>query len=178
MNVMPQYPRHQQPITPPLTRPLTRPINKHSSALAPGDLPSRVRLAFFPARATLLLLTAAAVLMAFSACAQSPDATKIPSAETVRPAQAPAVPAASTPAPAPLTPAAGSPSAAQTPEYTASNIALAFGFIDSNKDGKLSREEAAGFPGVAKYFDAADANKDNFLSPEEFEHAMNRSKPR
>lgn len=55
---------------------------------------------------------------------------------------------------------------------------MAFTYIDANKDGKLSRAEAAGFRGVAKYFDEADVNKDGFLSREEFENAMNRSKPK
>jgi hypothetical protein len=73
---------------------------------------------------------------------------------------------------------ASTPEAAQGPAYTAGNIALAFAYIDANKDSKISREEAAGFRGVAKYFDQADVNKDGFLSREEFENAMNRSKPR
>jgi len=64
------------------------------------------------------------------------------------------------------------------PAYTASTIALAFTYIDANKDGKLSRAEAAGFRGVAKYFDAADINQDGILSREEFDNAMNRSKPK
>lgn len=50
--------------------------------------------------------------------------------------------------------------------------------MDGNHDGKLSREEASGFRGVAKHFDQADTNKDNFLSPEEFDKAMNYVKPK
>lgn len=83
-----------------------------------------------------------------------------------------------TPAPAPAAAPPAPPAAAQGPAYTASNIALAFTYIDANRDGKISREEAAGFRGVAKYFDEADVNKDGFLSREEFENAMNRSKPK
>lgn len=117
--------------------------------------------------ATVLLLAA------ISACAQ----TSVPTP----PAAAPSVstpetaPAATTSAPA--TPPA-TPVSAPGPAYTASNIALAFTYIDTNKDGKIGREEAAGFRGVAKYFDEADFNKDGFLSREEFENAMNRSKPK
>ncbi len=49
----------------------------------------------------------------------------------------------------------------------------AFNFMDSNHDGKVSREEASGFSGVAKHFDQADTDHDNFLSREEFDKAMN-----
>ncbi len=64
------------------------------------------------------------------------------------------------------------------PKYTVAQIAQAFGFIDSNKDGKLSREEAAGFRGVARHFDEADANKDGVLSRQEFESALSTEKNR
>ena len=115
-----------------------------------------------PLRTQLRAFAVVLMLAAISACAQ----TSVPTP----PGSAPAV---STPeaAPAPATAAPG-------PAYTASNIGLAFTYIDANKDGKLSREEAAGFRGVAKYFDEADRNKDGFLSRDEFENAMNRSKPK
>ena len=38
---------------------------------------------------------------------------------------------------------------------------------DKNGDGKLSREEAAALPRIAKHFDEIDANKDGFITPEE-----------
>ena len=63
------------------------------------------------------------------------------------------------------------------PRYTASDLAMAFNFMDTNHDGQISREEAASFPGVAKHFDEADTNHDNVLSREEFDHAMNYVKP-
>ena len=83
-----------------------------------------------------------------------------------------------TPAPAPE-PAASATSASQTPapRYTASNLDRAFNFMDANHDGQVSREEAAGFRGVARHFDQADTNHDGFLSREEFDAAMNYVKP-
>ena len=60
------------------------------------------------------------------------------------------------------------------PKYSRRDIERAFGFMDTNQDGKISREEASGFRNVAKHFDAADTNKDNVLSLEEFGSALNR----
>ncbi len=40
--------------------------------------------------------------------------------------------------------------------------------LDANKDGKLSRDEVAGQPMRSEHFDAADTNKDGFLSKAEF----------
>ncbi len=51
-----------------------------------------------------------------------------------------------------------------------------FNLLDRNKDGSISREEAAGFKGVARNFDRADANKDGVLSFEEFAFAMHQAK--
>lgn len=64
------------------------------------------------------------------------------------------------------------------PKYTVAQIAQAFGFIDGNQDGRLSREEAAGFRGVARHFDKADRNKDGVLSRKEFENAIGGAKNR
>ena len=68
-------------------------------------------------------------------------------------------------------------SAAQVPapalRYAASDLERAFGFMDGNRDGQVSRQEASGFRGVAKNFDRADTNQDGFLSREEFDTAMN-----
>ena len=115
-----------------------------------------------------LALTSALLLLALGACAQT-------TTPAISSSTASTPPAAPEPAPAP--PAQQAP-ALQAPAYTASNIALAFDYIDANKDGQLSRAEAAGFRGVAKNFDAADTNKDGSLSRQEFESAMNRSKPK
>ncbi len=40
--------------------------------------------------------------------------------------------------------------------------------LDTNGDGKISREEAAQSKGLAKHFDQIDTNKDGFLTREEF----------
>ncbi|SFB69498.1 EF hand [Polaromonas sp. OV174] len=69
-------------------------------------------------------------------------------------------------------PPASAPVAA-APKYSAKELEQAFNFMDANHDGAISRNEAAGFRGVAKYFDRADSNKDDLLSREEFENAMN-----
>lgn len=66
--------------------------------------------------------------------------------------------------------------AAAETRYAAKDIARAFSFIDANRDAKISRDEAAGFRKVAKYFDRADINKDQALSPEEFSQALNHKK--
>lgn len=70
------------------------------------------------------------------------------------------------------------PVVAAEPKYAAKDVERAFGFIDANRDGKISREEAAGFRGVAKHFDEADLNKDGFLSRDEFTNALNGEKSR
>lgn len=137
-----------------------------SPAPLQGPLPDTPSV--FRAGTGRLALTSALLLLALGACAQ-PTAHAASSPTTS--------PASALPEPAP-TPQAQEAPALQAPAYTASNIALAFNYIDANKDGQLSREEAAGFRGVAKNFDAADTNKDGSLSRQEFENAMNRSKPK
>ena len=66
---------------------------------------------------------------------------------------------------------------APAPRYAASDLERAFGFMDGNRDGKVSRQEASGFRGVAKNFDRADTNQDGYLSRQEFDTAMNYVKP-
>ncbi|MDP1742826.1 MAG: EF-hand domain-containing protein [Polaromonas sp.] len=48
----------------------------------------------------------------------------------------------------------------------------AFARADTNKDGKLSRQEATRLPAVEQGFDQIDTNKDQFVSREEFEAAI------
>lgn len=51
-----------------------------------------------------------------------------------------------------------------------------FAALDENRDGYVSRREAARHAGVARGFDAADADGDGRLSPLEFSRiAVNRS---
>lgn len=59
--------------------------------------------------------------------------------------------------------------------YETKDLERAFKFMDKTGDGKVSRDEASNFRGVSKHFDEADVNKDNFLSREEFDNAMNKS---
>lgn len=111
----------------------------------------RTRALSRPAQALLLSVSMAAALLAMNAQAQAID-TPAPAAPEIPAAQAPAS------------------------RYDASDLERAFNFMDSNHDGKLSREEAAGFRGVARHFDQADTDRDNFLSRDEFDKAMNYTK--
>jgi len=110
----------------------------------------------FPAARThrFLALPAAVLLLALNAQAQGSD----------------------TPAAAASGSAAALPEAA--PRYAAGELQQAFNFMDASRDGKVSRQEAASFRGVARHFDQADADKDDFLSRAEFDAAMNHVKPK
>ena len=121
-------------------------------------------LTLFRSRLTMpsLFAATAAALLTLTAHAQTPEAA--PPAPAPAASSAPPATASAAPAPAPA-------------RYTASNLALAFNFMDANHDGRISREEAASFSGVAKHFDEADTNHDNALSREEFDYAMNYVKP-
>ncbi len=67
-----------------------------------------------------------------------------------------------------------SPAAQNAPAKAAptQNAEAVFGRADANKDGKLSRQEAARIPAVEQRFDELDTNKDQFVSREEFEAAL------
>jgi hypothetical protein len=125
----------------------------------------------FYAGGVLLAAVCAAILI--GACAAR--AQTAPAADPSGVAAPVAAPAASSAdnAPASASPAPAAPTNA-APRYSTRDVERAFGFIDANKDGKISREEASGFRNVAKYFDAADVNKDGALSLEEFSSALNR----
>lgn len=79
---------------------------------------------------------------------------------------------------APALPGEPSRETARSIEFSAANIGLAFGLLDRDKDGRISRDEAAGIRGLARNFDRADLNHDGSLSRDEFERAMKQSKPR
>ena len=114
-----------------------------------------------------------------SAGARAQDAQTPPGAQSAASAALQQAPAAAAAHPASsATPAAGANAAPAPPRYSASALKQAFSFMDSNHDGQVSREEAAGFRGVARHFDQADTDHDGMLSAQEFEAAMNYVKPR
>ena len=125
---------------------------------------------YFYSACLTMSAVSAAVLLTSCANAQSMNST------------APALEGASGPTPAtPVLPRADSDSqpaqqdpAKPAPKYNQKDVERAFMFIDADRDGKISRQEASGFRNVAKNFDAADTNKDNLLSLEEFGNALNR----
>lgn len=48
----------------------------------------------------------------------------------------------------------------------------AFARADSNRDGKLSRDEAKLLPAISERFDEIDMDRDQFISRPEFEEAL------
>ena len=48
----------------------------------------------------------------------------------------------------------------------------AFNRADTNRDGRLNREEAEHFPVLSQRFDLIDTNRDSFISREEFNQAV------
>ncbi len=46
---------------------------------------------------------------------------------------------------------------------------IAFGTLDTNHDGKISRSEARADPELSAQFDMLDLNHDGYLSPQEFQ---------
>jgi hypothetical protein len=123
------------------------PMKILAAKLAPSQRAVHAPSWYFFGFAAMLTLSAGAALFAMRAQAQTQ-------------AEAPATAASATAA----------------EKYSAKDLERAFNFMDANKDGKVSREEAASFRNVAKHFDEADTDKDQMLSPQEFENAMNRSK--
>lgn len=126
---------------------------KSDQALARGVPSVQRRGAAMWQQAMMFTLLTAAALVAMSAHAQGAGTQADPSP------QASAAPAAA------------------TPKYAVQDVERVFNYLDVNRDGKISREEAAAFKNIASHFDGADTNKDNVLSREEFEHAVNGNKP-
>jgi EF hand len=83
-------------------------------------------------------------------------------------------PGVAVPQPLPAAPATADKPATPA-RYSAEDLNRAFSFMDGNRDGKISRDEASNFRGVSRHFDEADTNKDGFLSFDEFENGMNKS---
>lgn len=106
-----------------------------------------------PTRSLILSLGTVAVLLSLPAQAQNPQAA------------------------ASVLPASATQAETAVPRYSTQNLERAFNFMDSNGDGQLTREEAARFRGVTKYFDRADTDGDGLLSRDEFDKAMNYVKP-
>jgi EF-hand domain pair len=127
--------------------------------------------------AALARLAALTLAGLTAACAQSPLPAPDPAPAPVAAPVAPPAPAVAAPValPPPERPA---PPPGQVPAFTESNFGMAFNYLDTNKDGRISREEAARFRGVARHFDAADLNKDGVLSREEFDNAMRQALPK
>jgi hypothetical protein len=61
---------------------------------------------------------------------------------------------------------------AASPPMSAKDLMSAFTKSDLNKDGKLTKVEAEGVPGLAAKFEAIDADGDKFVSKAEFEKAI------
>ncbi len=63
------------------------------------------------------------------------------------------------------TPGQGNAAAAQSGEK---DVDAAFARVDTNKDGKLDKQEAQSMPVIAERFEKLDVNSDGFLSRDEF----------
>lgn len=72
-------------------------------------------------------------------------------------------------------PAAGGSSTAAPRQPTSTEVNAAFDRADENHDARLTRNEAERFPEVAKRFEQIDANRDTFISREEFIKAVTGS---
>lgn len=62
--------------------------------------------------------------------------------------------------------------AAAPQSAAAKDMPLVFVKADANKDGKLTRQEASGIPGLVGKFDVADTDQDKMVSSAEFEKVM------
>lgn len=57
-------------------------------------------------------------------------------------------------------------------QWTVAQLADAFRKTDADGNGRISRQEAAMWPGLARNFDRLDANKDGELSKAEFDDGL------
>lgn len=125
----------------------------------------RRRIPNFEAR-SVVLFAACALGAALSAQAQTHGQVADGPARGLYPQVAQAVMGPGTTKPAGTAATPPAPGAAQA----AGGVeAAAFARADKDRDGRLSRAEAEQLPMVQQRFDQIDANKDNFLSREEFD---------
>lgn len=89
-------------------------------------------------------------------------ALALAAAGAVRAQTAPPSPASPTSPPAQMEP--GPSGAVPQNRTTSKDVEAAFGRADTNKDGKLDRQEAEHMPAVALRFDQIDTNHDTFIS--------------
>ena len=106
-------------------------------------------------RTHVLMAAIAAALAAPLAFAQSDNASATAQAAT------PAIPATPATAAAPATPATPAEPAAAAKKVSWSDL-------DGDKDGKLSKVEAAPLQSLTSVFDKADVDKDGALTPDEY----------
>jgi EF hand len=71
-----------------------------------------------------------------------------------------------------MAPAEGAPAKTTSNPMTTKELLVAFTKSDTNKDGKLSKEEAAGVPGLVAKFEIIDTDGDKFISKAEFDKAI------
>ena len=99
---------------------------------------------------------------------QTQPATTQP-ASPATPAQAPAANTPSTQSPAPADPEATAGTATKQPvmSMSANPAQKSWNDLDTDKDGKISKTEAAADPGMKAIFTKADADGDGFLTADE-----------
>ena len=73
---------------------------------------------------------------------------------------------------APAMGAMPAPAASAAKPMSANELLAAFAKSDANKDGKLSKQEAEGVPGLSAKFDQVDMDGDKMVSKAEFEKTL------
>jgi hypothetical protein len=84
-------------------------------------------------------------------------------------------PASPTSPPSQMAPSAAPSAAVPQNRTTPKDVEAAFGRADTNKDGKLDRQEAEHLPAVAQRFEQIDTNHDTFISLAELTKAATGS---
>ena len=119
--------------------------------------------------AALVLTTAAAMPLAFAAPAKPTDPKPAASVDAAATAATPATPADPTTDPAtPATPA--------VPANGMANAKKSWSEVDGDKDGKLTKAEAAAVPALSQVFDQADSNADGALTADEYKNFVAKAK--